>query len=271
MVTKEGNKQCPKCQKWKLAVMCFYKVARVVGDGYAGYCKECTKKKVIEWQGNNPEKKAASDKKIKAKMTPEQKLRQKEAVQRWDQQNREKRSGYVKKYRTNNVDKVLAREARYRRNNKEKIQAMQRKYHQKPEIKEANRLRMLEYRKTPEYRIYNRARQERRYTDSKNLSSEQWIALIDEFNSCCAYCGQKHRAAQLHMDHIHPFSLGGRLEPGNVVPSCKGCNSMKQDKTLEEFHKYPGSPQFDISEVMQMARSICDGNNQKPNPHISES
>jgi 5-methylcytosine-specific restriction endonuclease McrA len=56
----------------------------------------------------------------------------------------------------------------------------------------------------------------------------------------CGYCGQPTPAAELTMDHIVPVSRGGKSTKGNVIPSCKACNSAKKQKLLMEWHA--GSP-----------------------------
>jgi hypothetical protein len=42
----------------------------------------------------------------------------------------------------------------------------------------------------------------------------------------CAYCG----APAVGLDHFIPVSRGGETTPGNLVPACKSCNSMKRDQ-----------------------------------------
>jgi 5-methylcytosine-specific restriction endonuclease McrA len=44
-------------------------------------------------------------------------------------------------------------------------------------------------------------------------------------NSLCAYCDNKAET----VDHVIPISRGGRTEEGNLVPSCKSCNSKKKN------------------------------------------
>jgi 5-methylcytosine-specific restriction endonuclease McrA len=41
----------------------------------------------------------------------------------------------------------------------------------------------------------------------------------------CAYCDKPAKT----LDHFIPVSMGGRTEPGNLVPACKSCNSRKRD------------------------------------------
>lgn len=61
----------------------------------------------------------------------------------------------------------------------------------------------------------------------------------------CHYCGSISHPSELTMEHIVPISRGGKSVRGNVVPSCKNCNSAKKNllpveivlKALEEKEK----------------------------------
>ena len=44
----------------------------------------------------------------------------------------------------------------------------------------------------------------------------------------CAWCGKKVPARELTMDHVVPVARGGRSVKGNVVASCKDCNTRKK-------------------------------------------
>ncbi len=44
----------------------------------------------------------------------------------------------------------------------------------------------------------------------------------------CHHCGGKFAAADLTMDHLVPIIRGGRSTKGNVVPSCKTCNTARK-------------------------------------------
>ena len=50
----------------------------------------------------------------------------------------------------------------------------------------------------------------------------------------CAYCGKTFAFRDLTMDHVVPIARGGRSAKGNVVPSCKRCNTAKKLLTPAE-------------------------------------
>lgn len=62
--------------------------------------------------------------------------------------------------------------------------------------------------------------------------SRRNVALRD--NHTCAYCGARGRADEMNLDHVVPVSRGGRSSWDNVVLSCYGCNSRKDNRTPDE-------------------------------------
>lgn len=69
---------------------------------------------------------------------------------------------------------------------------------------------------------------------AKELRKSQWWQ--DKLNEgICHYCGKKFPREELTMDHIVPVSRGGRSNRGNIVASCKQCNSEKKYLTPVEI------------------------------------
>jgi hypothetical protein len=52
----------------------------------------------------------------------------------------------------------------------------------------------------------------------------------DDFQSCCAYCGQ--HSASLQIEHLLMFNRTefGLHHPGNIVPCCKACNKRERNE-----------------------------------------
>jgi 5-methylcytosine-specific restriction endonuclease McrA len=63
--------------------------------------------------------------------------------------------------------------------------------------------------------------------------SRWWQTLITK--SPCYYCHRPLTPREVTMDHIVPVAQGGKSTPGNVVPACKSCNTLKQDLTAVEW------------------------------------
>lgn len=51
----------------------------------------------------------------------------------------------------------------------------------------------------------------------------------------CHYCEGRFSSEELTMDHVVPVSRGGFSTKGNVVVSCKSCNSEKKYYTPAEL------------------------------------
>lgn len=76
----------------------------------------------------------------------------------------------------------------------------------------------------------------------KLRKSQWWLRQINA--GLCHYCGRKFPSKELTMDHIVPLARGGSTTPGNVVPSCRGCNRDKKletpaERALKELRSKP--------------------------------
>jgi 5-methylcytosine-specific restriction endonuclease McrA len=56
------------------------------------------------------------------------------------------------------------------------------------------------------------------------------LALLDEQGYRCFYCGADLREAEIHFDHLLPYSYCGRNEGSSFVASCARCNQKKSNK-----------------------------------------
>jgi len=61
-----------------------------------------------------------------------------------------------------------------------------------------------------------------------------WLSIRDDdFNNCCAYCGEQND--KLQIEHVLMFNRTefGLHHPGNIIPCCKACNKRERlkDKT----------------------------------------
>jgi len=59
------------------------------------------------------------------------------------------------------------------------------------------------------------------------------VFLRDKF--ICQYCQKSFKVEDLTFDHIIPRSKGGRTTWGNVVTSCRRCNTLKGNKSLKNI------------------------------------
>jgi len=63
----------------------------------------------------------------------------------------------------------------------------------------------------------------------RNLRSE----IIERDFFSCRYCGRQLEKSEIHIDHIVPYSLGGKTEIDNLAVACFTCNIKKAGRTPE--------------------------------------
>ena len=66
--------------------------------------------------------------------------------------------------------------------------------------------------------------------------SESWKRRVAK--GVCHWCEGAFKAADLTMDHVVPVARGGKSTKGNVVPSCKECNTKKKQLLPMEWDQY---------------------------------
>lgn len=59
--------------------------------------------------------------------------------------------------------------------------------------------------------------------------------VYHKFGGLCAYCGDPIKRDELCVDHIKPLFDGGESDISNLNPSCRKCNSIKQNLSIEDF------------------------------------
>jgi len=72
---------------------------------------------------------------------------------------------------------------------------------------------------------------------ARDLRQTQWWKR-QTAKGLCHWCGQRAGAGDLTMDHIVPLARGGKSVKGNVVPSCKACNTAKKQLLSMEWDSY---------------------------------
>jgi len=74
-------------------------------------------------------------------------------------------------------------------------------------------------------------KEELRRAPTKSLKQQ----VIEKDNSTCQYCKRALQPKEIHIDHVVPYSLGGKTVLSNLVVSCRTCNEKKAARALEEF------------------------------------
>lgn len=75
-------------------------------------------------------------------------------------------------------------------------------------------------------------RRERR--NARDLRRSQWWKRKLS-KGICYHCGGKFLPRELTMDHLVPIVRGGKSTKGNLVPSCKKCNTEKKHNLSFEW------------------------------------
>lgn len=69
-----------------------------------------------------------------------------------------------------------------------------------------------------------------------NFSKVKRLRIYQRDSFTCAYCGEKiQNLSNLHLEHIHPKSKGGKSNDDNLTTSCISCNLYKYNLTSQEF------------------------------------
>ena len=83
------------------------------------------------------------------------------------------------------------------------------------------------------------------YHCSNECASEHYkrysrFAILERDNFTCFYCGRSsfEDSAELHLDHLVPFSKGGKGIAGNLVTACRKCNLEKYTTRLTNEDQY---------------------------------
>lgn len=77
------------------------------------------------------------------------------------------------------------------------------------------------------------------FSKTNSISEKDWNKSIDYFRNSsgeqsCAYCGKHYK--KLEKEHIKPLSNGGKAVIGNIIPSCRICNTTKNNKEFVEWY-----------------------------------
>lgn len=73
---------------------------------------------------------------------------------------------------------------------------------------------------------------------ARELRASQWWKR-KRAAGICHHCGGRFPPGELTMDHLVPIIRGGRSTKGNVVPSCKACNTARKHSL--PFEVTPGA------------------------------
>jgi len=198
LVAKE--KRCPRCGECKPRAEFYRNSSRK--DGLSAYCKACIKEQCSDYYKRN-----------------------KDAC-------RER----LKKWRSENPEKVAAQYARQRKNNEQGYFERQRRYRErhKHQLFEKGR----RYRAENKRYFLEKAAQRRKLkkdTSDGTVTNAYLTSLLASQDYRCVYCKCDLNDSGKHLDHIVPLSRGGLHTASNVQWTCPTCNLSKGDLLEEEW------------------------------------
>lgn len=82
---------------------------------------------------------------------------------------------------------------------------------------------------------------------NKRKFSPQIYDQYMEQGGCCYYCKKQFPYEEITRDHFLPVSAGNTLV-NNKVFACRRCNSLKGDKSVDQFREYL---LYRISEILK--------------------
>lgn len=65
----------------------------------------------------------------------------------------------------------------------------------------------------------------------RNVTAGMKYKILERDGFRCIYCGKQSTESELHIDHVIPFSKGGKTSVENLITACSECNLGKHDKT----------------------------------------
>lgn len=98
------------------------------------------------------------------------------------------------------------------------------------------------------------------YGAESTLTETEWNEINQYFDNSCAYCGITEKESLnmygeiLHHEHVIPLVVGGAYSYGNIVPSCRSCNSSKMNHDFYDW--YPNSKVYNKQREIKIINYI---------------
>lgn len=180
--------------------------------------------------------------KIEKEINADNFAKRKNSKDGFDSQCKEcKRKYDLERYKIKRMD-ILKQKKEYYGVNKGEIIERQLDYYY--ENQKECRQREKEWRKNNPHkrRVINERRRTRERNLPSTLDAKEWIETKTYFDNACAYCGlseERHLerfGELLHQEHFIPLLKGGTHDKGNIIPSCRSCNSSKANNDFNEWY-----------------------------------
>lgn len=207
-------KTCSKCSTELPATSEYFGVRNDYKDGLLSFCRKCrSNHDKLYYKANS----AA--------------INGRNAL--WQQANFESIRERKRQHYQANIEIMRERRKLYSQNNTVAIKEFQSMYYQKNRAKMIQRVKLYAKEKPEIFRVNAERRRSRKLLLPSTLTLTQWEEAKFYFNNRCAYCG---RELLLQQEHFVPLSKGGEYSKGNIIPSCKRCNSSKNASNFFEWY-----------------------------------
>lgn len=203
--------------KLKTCTKCNVPKSEVEFKSGSSWCKSCTAEYKKAWRRENKAK-------VKARKT------------KWSKDNSQHIKDYKRSYYENNSDLIKERARDWKQNNKTRVKEYKNLWY-KTEIG-----KLLGLNKT-------KKRQSLILGLRSDLTNQQWLETLSEFNNQCAYCGSTIKLCQ---EHVIPVSKGGPYTKYNIIPGCESCNSHKSNTDMIVW--YQEQEFFDLTRLDKILR-----------------
>jgi hypothetical protein len=208
-------KQCPRCKQFYPLTKDYFRVCKREKNGLTHACRKCLKKQDLEYLDRNREKNKAAGKARYHAKTIEYKKYKEDHKERIKKQKRDYRKAHPEQTKKNKRDS--------NKRHPKSSQARVKRYNEKhPEIA----------------RLRTRISQMRRRVKMGNFERSDLMAMYEDQEHRCAYCGITLYWSipnDIHVDHIKPVTKGGTNDIDNLALTCADCNLSKHDLELSDW------------------------------------
>ena len=218
-------KVCTKCKTAKPATTEYFCFSSYQKSGLSPRCKECDK----QYREKNIDRAKAYN----AKYINENRDDFLAAKKKYYYANREKTRMSSKKWREDNKEKIARSKKQYANDHKDELN----EYHKNYAIQNRSKIRAIKskWKKNNKEAVLlnTQTRLAKKRSLLATLTTEQWETINTVFDRKCAYCGKER---ELEQDHFIALSNGGEYTHNNIIPSCKSCNSSKNNGDFFEWY-----------------------------------
>ena len=82
------------------------------------------------------------------------------------------------------------------------------------------------------------------------------VAVWKKTNGVCAHCGRAASSKEQTVDHYVPKSWGGGYDTRNLMPLCKQCNQMRDNKPISAYTFYKYAPKHTVDQCIKYEKEF---------------